>query len=361
LKRPALALVSLLLTALLLATLAACGSGNDDAEPDDTPTATPILPVATTPANGNDTNGVTPPLTTVELVELLQPSVVHIGSASGVGSGFIIDEDGHIVTNNHVIAGAAQVGAPIVVTLSDGRQFDAEVVGRDPAIDIAVLRIQGSGLPPPVRLGESSQLRVGQDVIAIGNALDLPGGATVTRGVVSALNRTISEQAVNIPDAIQTDASINPGNSGGPLVEYGGTVIGITTAVIRIGGVAEGIGLAVSTDLARPVIESLIETGQVDRGYLGIRTAPITMASQLDCGPVPSAGVIVASTEPASAATRVGLQPCDVITRLGEVDVRSIGDLFRALVIHGPGETVGLGYSRGGQQQSAEITLDARP
>jgi serine protease Do len=195
---------------------------------------------------------------------------------SGVGTGFIIDEEGHIVTNNHVISDQeGNAVKDITVTLDDGRQFDATVVGRDPPSDIAVLDIEADDIEP-VPLGSSADLKVGQDVVAMGNALNLPGGPTVTKGVVSALGRLIQEDAVSIPDAIQTDAAINPGNSGGPLVDADGKVVGITTAVIR--GNAEGIGLVIAIDTARPIVEELIESGQVDRGFLGVSIVQVTEA-----------------------------------------------------------------------------------
>jgi S1-C subfamily serine protease len=305
---------------------------------------------------------------TVELVDQLRPSVVHVLSEaqsfnafgqvvpqSGVGTGFIIDEEGHIVTNNHVISdGNGNAVDKITVTLADGRQFDATVVGRDPPTDVAVLGIDANNLEP-VALGESSGLKVGQDVIAMGNALNLPGGPTVTKGVISAVNRLIQEGSVSIPDAIQTDAAINPGNSGGPLVDSEGRVIGITTAVIR--GDAEGIGLAIAIDSAKPIIDELIANGKIDRGLLGITIVPITesLASQLDL-PV-DYGIGIQSVQNGGPADDAGLQEGDVIVGVEAEEIRTSGDLFKALSQYRQGDKVTVKYYHGSEQLEAEVTL----
>jgi S1-C subfamily serine protease len=304
----------------------------------------------------------------VELVKALTPSVVHVASEAasvdifgqlvpqrGVGTGFVIDSQGHIVTNNHVITVDGQNAAQrVTVTLSDGRQLRAEIIGRDAPTDLAVLRISVEELSP-VELGESAGLQVGQDVVAIGNALDLPGGPTVTRGVVSALNRVIQESNVSIPDAIQTDAAINPGNSGGPLLNMSGEVIGITTAVIR--GNAEGIGLAISIDSARPIIDELISSGRVDRGFLGVNIAPVNSGAAQSCGLRAESGIILTAVDDSAPAGEAGLRVCDVLTRLGNVDLNGTGDLFRALTEHRGGDTVEVEYTRDGDSETTEVTL----
>lgn len=293
-------------------------------------------------------------LTAVEIVKLLRPSVVHIQAGGAVGTGFIIDTEGHIVTNNHVITGGTDtVARDITVTLSDGREEAAEVVGRDPATDLAVLQIDAEDLDP-IDLGSSSDLEVGEDVLAMGHALNLPGGPTVTTGVVSALNRTIEEGDISIFDAIQTDASINPGNSGGPLVNMRGQVVGITTAVIR--GNAEGIGLAISIDSAKPIIDELITSGEVDRGVLGIRIADTSFAF-FQCGIDTFDGVLIADVTANTGAASAGLQPCDVITGVNGAEITTTGDLFRALTEHRAGETVEVTYERNGREDTAEVTL----
>ena len=306
--------------------------------------------------------------TTTELVELLRPSVVHIRSeaatlddfgqlvpSGGVGTGFIVDNDGHIVTNNHVISTSNGDAADnITITLDDGSQHDATIAGRDPPTDIAVLKIDADNLNPAT-LGDSSALQVGEDVIAIGNALDLPGGPTVTKGVVSALGRLIQESNVSIPDAIQTDAAINPGNSGGPLVNVDGEVVGITTAVIR--GNAEGIGLAISIDTAEPIVQELISEGRVNRGFLGVTIQEITpsLAQQFDLAV--DHGVGIRGVQPGGPADEAGLGQGDIIVRVGSSEIRTSGDLFAALTEHRAGDVIEVEYFHNGNRETTEVTL----
>jgi serine protease Do len=308
------------------------------------------------------------PLTTPEIVVLLRPSVVHVliegttfsvfGEAiptEGVGTGIIIDEEGHIVTNNHVVYIDSQTPAQtITVTLSDGRQFQASLVGGDSPTDLAVLKIDADNLTP-AKLGDTTQLEVGDDVVAIGQALDLPGGPTVTRGVVSAKDRLIQEDPYMIPGAIQTDAAINPGNSGGPLVNTYGEVVGITTQVIR--GTAEGIGFAISIDTAKPVIQELIDKGRVDRGYLGASLVNITPSIAEQFSLAVDSGVGIGSVQSGSPADRAGLKAGDVIVKAAGEDIANSGDLLRVLAEHRAGETVTIQYYRGTSLQEANVTL----
>ena len=364
LRRPLIVLALLVVIAVAILG-AACGdSGSSTSAPSPAPTAT-AEPSSTAPSGDSG-----PTLPTVDLVQRLRPSVVHIASEvaaadifgqlnpqQGVGTGFIIDGQGHIVTNNHVVTLDGDTPAQkITVTLADGRQFQAQIVGRDPPTDLAVLKIDATGLQP-APVGNSSSLQVGQDVVAIGNALDLAGGPTVTKGVVSALNRVIEESTVSIPDAIQTDASINPGNSGGPLVDMRGRVVGITTAVIR--GNAEGIGLAISIDSAKPVVDELIQNGKVARGFLGVNIAPLNSFTAARCviTRTDQKGLILTRVQSGSPASDAGLRQCDVVTKIADVDIGNTGDLFRALTQHRAGEKVSIEYQRGGQSKSGEITL----
>jgi serine protease Do len=355
------ALVSACVLVVFIGLVAACGS-------DSQPAATSSPTDGAQPTNSDNSAGSGNFKSTPELVELLRPSVVHIKSeaatldvfgqlvpSSGVGTGFIIDDQGHIVTNNHVISiDNNQPADNITVTLDDGSQLDATIVGRDPPTDLAVLKIDSDNLRA-VTLGDSAELKVGEDVVAIGNALDLPGGPTVTKGVVSALGRLIQEQNVSIPEAIQTDASINPGNSGGPLVNADGEVVGITTAVIR--GNAEGIGLAISIDSAEPIIDELIADGQVNRGFLGITIQEITpaLAQQFDLAV--DHGVGIREVQPGSPADSAGLEQGDIIVRLGDKEIRTSGDLFSALTEHRAGDVVEVEFYHNGEVQTAEITL----
>jgi len=311
------------------------------------------------------------------LVERLRPSVVHILTESasisvfgqpvpqqGVGTGIIVDSGGYIVTNNHVVVQPNTCDSPaqnITVTLSDGRRFPARIVGRDPLTDLAVLKIEASGLTSAI-LGDSEALQIGEDVVAIGNALNLPGGPTVTKGVVSAKDRTIQEDqcGVTIPGAIQTDAAINPGNSGGPLVNMRGEVVGITTAVIR-GGQAEGVGFAISTATARPIIEALMQQGRVERAFLGVALVDVTpqLARQFNL-PVEQ-GVVITQVVAGGPAARAGLRPNDVIVRIGGREVRNSGELLQALTQFRAGQTVQVEFYRNGSRQTADVTLGQRP
>ena len=337
---------------------AACTDGDGGGDASGTPSGT------SSPTASSMTQVTADPVieNAVELVEQLRPSVVHLRTPQGVGTGFIIDETGYIVTNNHVISSDnGQPAGEIDVTLSDGRTFDAEIIGRDARTDVAVLKIEAGGLVA-VPLGTSSSLRVGQEVLTMGNALNLVGGPTVTKGVVSAVNRLIDQAPVFIADAIQTDAAINPGNSGGPLVTADGKVVGITTAVLRgQGGIAEGIGLAVSIDLAKPVVDKLIEDGTVNRGLLGIFTAAVSRATENNCIIDASSGVLVTSVEAGTPAAIGGLEDCDVIVEIEDLGVDNITDLFRALLEHGPGETVDVSYIRDGEVEVIIVTLGESP
>jgi len=304
-------LLTLVLAASLL--LVGCNGSGDGASP----TAGPSTPTPTATATATAQPGAAD-RSAVDVVEELGPSVVHVLSEAatldvfgqvtptkGVGTGFVLDREGHIVTNNHVVTvDSGQPAQKITVTLSDGRQFQARIVGRDAPTDLAVLKIDGDSLTP-VKLGSSAGLQVGESVVAIGNALDLPGGPTVTQGVVSAKGRLIQENEVTIPDAIQTDASINPGNSGGPLVNMRGQVVGITTAVIR--GQAEGIGLAIAIDSAEPIVQELIDVGRVDRGFLGVSMVEITPSLAESFGLAVDHGIGLQTLEPGGPADDAGL------------------------------------------------------
>ncbi len=366
------ALMGLLLA--LVVTAAACGGGGGgEASPTATvPTTATATPVATATVAASATPVVSgAPLSTQEIVKRLRPSVVHIlteGASlnvfgetqptQGVGTGIIIDSQGHIVTNNHVVSlDTNQPAQRITVTLSDGRKLLANLVGGDEPTDLAVLQIAVEDVTPAV-LGDASRLEVGEEVVAIGHALNLPGGPTVTRGVVSAKDRLIQEDPYMIPGAIQTDAAINPGNSGGPLVNSAAEVVGITTQVIR--GSAEGLGFAISIDTAKPIIEELIATGRVERGVLGIRLINITaeIAEEFDL-PVES-GVGIDTIDPTGPAAQAGLRTGDIVVRIAGDDVNNSGDLIRILTEHKGGETVKVEYYRDSQRLEVDVTLGSQ-
>ena len=331
------------------------------------PTQTPVPFPSPLPAVVIPANEVSKTLTTVEVVKLLKPSVVHIANdqvvtgmfsqpmpRSGVGSGVVLDDKGRILTNNHVIQGAQSVTA----TLSDGRSYPASVVGTDPKTDLAVIQIEAVKLDP-ARLGDSKTLEVGEDVIAVGHALGLKGGPTVSKGVVSALGRTIEiDNQRSMVDLIQTDASINPGNSGGPLANSKGEVIGINTAIIQG---SNGIGFAINIDDAKIIVKQLIQNGIVNRGFIGISPFNVTdsIREQLDL-PV-AEGVIIARVIEGFAAESAGLQVEDVIVRLGGIEINNAGDLSKFLISHLPGETITVEFYRRGTLSTVDLTLGEMP
>jgi serine protease DegQ len=269
------------------------------------------------------------------------------------GSGVIVDaERGHVLTNNHVIQDATEIR----VSLRDGRSFKAELVGTDPATDIAVLKIKAEGLTA-VPTGNSDALLVGDYVVAIGNPFNL--GQTVTLGIVSALGRSgINPQGYE--DFIQTDASINPGNSGGALITLDGRLVGINTAIIAPnGGGNVGIGFAVPVNLALAVMKQLIEHGTVERGRLGVTIQDLTPDLAEAMGVDATGGAVVGSVEPGSAAARAGLRAGDVVVAIDGHALRGSADLRGRVGMHRPGDKVRLEIRRGKERQNMEVTLDA--
>jgi S1-C subfamily serine protease len=273
-----------------------------------------------------------------------------------VGTGVIIDDQGHIITNNHVVTLDSTVATHITITLSDGRTSAAQVVGTDPPTDLAVLKIDATNLTP-AKLGDVSQLQVGEQVVAIGYALDLPGGPTVTEGVVSAKGRVIQEDPYSISDAIQTDASINPGNSGGPLVDDLGEVVGIDTAVVAQ---AQNIGFAISIDLAKPLVQEIIQKGSVSRGFLGVSVVDVTPSLAATYSLPVEAGAGVAAVTSGSPADQAGLQVNDIIVQVGDVTINNSGDLLQALTQYQAGDKVTVVFYRGNQKQQVDVTLAQR-
>ena len=275
----------------------------------------------------------------------------------GAGTGIIITADGEVLTNAHVVADATT----IKVTLADNNQtHDATLLGSDPTADVAVIKIQGVSNLPTVKLGRSSGARVGDDVVAIGNALALPGGPTVTSGIVSAIDRAIDTQDGRLEHLIQTDAAINPGNSGGPLANAAGEVIGMNTAVA---GQAQNIGFAIAIDTVKPIAESLKAGKGVVRGvpFLGVATVTVTDAVRQRLGLDATKGAVVTEVTPGSAADSAGLQVGDVITKLGNDEIATSDDLGAAVRKHQPGEKVELTYQRGKDTKTTTVTLGSRP
>jgi S1-C subfamily serine protease len=313
--------------------------------------------------------GIGSELGTHELVAGVAPAVVSIVvetvsynwfwqavPQTGAGSGIIISSDGYIVTNNHVVEDANKV----TVTLSDGRTFDATVVGTDAQTDLAVVKIDASNLAYLHFLSDSlEQLSVLDPVVAVGNALALPGGPTWTTGVVSNLGRSIQEETgVVLDDIIQTDAAINAGNSGGPLLDAAGQVIGINVAIASN---AENIGFAISTDTAIPVVQSLITEGKVVRPWLGVSVATVTPTIQQYYHLSVGAGALITSVSSGSPADKAGLRAGDVITKMDEEDISTAAELTAAISSHQIGDQIEIVYYRVNVQQVANAKLEQSP
>lgn len=272
---------------------------------------------------------------------------------SSLGSAVIMSPEGYLLTNNHVVSGADQ----IVVALKDGRETLARLIGSDPETDLAVLKIDLQNLPA-MTLGRSDQINIGDVTLAIGNPFGV--GQTVTMGIISATGR--NQLGLNTyEDFIQTDAAINPGNSGGALVDAHGNLIGINTAIFSKSGGSQGIGFAIPVKLAREVMKAIIEEGQVIRGWLGIEVQPLTPELAESFGLQGRAGILVAGIYRGGPAQKAGLQPGDLILRIGEeaaVDGRrSMNQVARTL----PGEKVTITVLRGGETLELTAEIGVRP
>ncbi len=280
--------------------------------------------------------------------------------ASSLGSGFIISADGYVVTNNHVIAPGAR-GATvdeITVTLANRREYKARVVGRDTASDLAVLKIEASGLPF-VRLGNSDQVRVGDWVVSIGNPFGL--GGTVTAGIVSAINR-VTGQAGAYDRYIQTDAAINQGNSGGPLFDLQGNVVGINTLIFSPTGGNIGLGFSIPAEQARPVIDSLRSRGAPpDRGYLGVVLQPIDEGVASALGLPRDRGELIRRVEPNEAAARAGIQTGDVVVRVAGRDVTPQESLSYIVARQPVGARIPVELIRDGRRLTVTAVVGRRP
>jgi len=279
---------------------------------------------------------------------LLEPVPVR-----GVGSGFIVNEEGHVITNYHVIAG----GEILKVITPDGEIREASVLGGDPRFDIAVLDITGSGFKP-VRLGDSDNLKVGQIVIAVGYPLGLIGEPTVTIGVISALNRTIKAPNVTLENVIQTDAAINPGNSGGPLATVKGEVIGVNTAIIPF---AQGIGFAIPINTAIRIYKDIMEYGRVILPWLGVYVATVNKPLAKYYGLQISHGALVVKVVPYSPAYKAGLRPGDIVVKIDNSDIKSAEDLSAAIRQKRIGDIIELEFWRGRTSYKVKIELEPPP
>ncbi|MFQ5861073.1 MAG: S1C family serine protease [Dehalococcoidia bacterium] len=333
--------------------------------PRSTPTPTPP-PTTATPSSPV---GQLPSL--ADIVERVEPAVVQVVAEvlvgrdffgnpifrPATGSGVIFDPRGYILTNNHVVEGSRSIS----VTLADGRTLDATLVGRDDLTDLAVLELSDGELPT-APLGDSTILRVGDWVIAIGHALALGGEPTVTLGVVSAKGRSIPvDGGITLNNLIQTDATINPGNSGGPLLNLAGEVIGINTAKIS-GGNFEGIGFAVATEIAIPVSQQILAHGRVPWPWFGIILEDVTVDLAMEMGLEVNRGILIRQVVQGSPAWRAGLQVGDVMLALDGQEVARFSDLQRLLLReYQPGDEAVVTVNRAGREQDFTIVFAERP
>ncbi len=342
-------------TALLIGGMAGYG-GARLAQPN--PVAAPVpAPAAPLPSSAPPPP---PPVragSAVEVARQLVPSTVMIKVGSATGSGFVLDRSGHVMTNNHVVAKAA-TGDPLTVVFSDGRRIKARLVGRSPSYDLAVIKVAASTGLQPVRIGDSDRIRVGEQVIAVGSPLGLPG--TVTQGIVSAVNRPLvvdESRTADAPsayiDGIQTDAPINPGNSGGPLVDATARVIGVNSAILTVGsplGQAGNIGLgfAIPSNQAQVIGKMLIDKGRATYPVIGagVRNA--------------RSGVELTSLEDGGPARRAGLRTGDVVRGVDGALVTRTEELIVLIRARRPGDAVQLSYTRGSVRRTARVVLEGK-
>ncbi|HEV7746475.1 MAG TPA: Do family serine endopeptidase [Pyrinomonadaceae bacterium] len=366
---------------LLLILLAACNRGN------------PALRLASTSDpginnapinNGPPNTAAGPPVSYADIVSRVSPAVITVHSEmrvrapqqypfmddpmfrqffgdrmpqqmpeqhrSGLGSGVIISTDGYILTNHHVVDGAEQ----IKVDLNDNRTIDAKVVGSDPLSDLAVLKVDATNLPV-LALGDSDKVRVGDVVLAIGNPLGI--GQTVTMGIISAKGRQTGLSSGNFEDFLQTDAPINQGNSGGALVSTSSELIGINSQILSPSGGSIGIGFAIPSNMARTVTDTLVKTGKVRRGQLGIAVVKAGTEPAEKLGVKETRGVVVAEIRPGSAADKAGLKAGDVITSFNGVDVNDPNVFRNQVAATAPGTEVTFNILRDGREQAIRATL----
>jgi S1-C subfamily serine protease len=338
---------------------------DDDDAPTSTSVSAPDRPstVLAQPGNvGQILDKIEPAVVSISTRGFAQDDFTSLIPRAGAGTGVILTPEGDVLTNAHVIADAAAI--EVKLTTSD-RTYRATLLGSDPAADVALIRLQGVSNLPTATLGRSADVRVGDQVVAIGNALALPGGPTVTTGIVSALDRTIGSGRNRLEHLIQTDAAINPGNSGGPLVNVNAEVIGINTAVLQGNGQgeAQNIGFAIASDTIRPMLEDLRQLGGRVRvpAYLGVSTITLNDSTRDRLGGVPGTGAYVSSVSPATPAEAAGLRPGDVITTVGGAKVASSDELGTAIRRHKPGDSVEVRWQRAGAERSATVTLAQTP
>jgi len=350
-------LLGALAVGVVVAALAVTGALPDKVE---RTTTTATTPQPTSPAAPR-----TAPTSVADIYARVSNSVVFVSARGGggqlsfegqgggraaSGSGFVIDRAGHIVTNDHVVEDADRYAVRFG---ENGDPIPAKLVGKDPSSDLAVLKIDPSEVkegPKPLELASSSSLRPGDAAIAIGSPFGLSG--TVTTGIVSALGREIeAPNGFSIPGAVQTDAAINPGNSGGPLLDSAGRVIGVNSQIASQSGANSGVGFAVPSDTVKNVVPKLIKDGKIERAYLGVSSAEDP----------DNPGAVVGQVNPGAPASKAGIRPDDVITKIDGKAIRSPSELSLTVLTKAPGDKVQVELKRGGDTKTVTVTLANRP
>ncbi len=378
-----MAIASIALLAVMVLGSAGCADVAEKGADTGSSTTTSVSGVTSTSGSTGTTAGGAADLQVspaVGVAENVGPSVVNVGvkgSVPGVfgtqdysaeGSGVIMSSDGMIVTNNHVVSqesgGSQFLADEIIVTLETGEKLPATVVGTDPITDLAVLKVDKSGLPAAHFIDDFSQVRIGQYAIAIGSPLGLEN--SVTLGIVSGVQRELEVapgvQQFSLVDLVQTDAAISPGNSGGALVDAQGNVIGINVAYLPPGQTgAQNVGFAIPADLVVDVANQIIDTGRAHHAYLGIQNVSVTEELQIRFNLTRSSGVLVAGTDPGTPAAEAGLKQGDIIIEFDGQKVEGDSDLFSILRRKKPGDVVSVTIDRAGQESTLQVTLGERP
>ena len=273
----------------------------------------------------------------------------------GIGSGVIVSRDGYVLTNNHVV----EEMDDLTVTLSDKREFSAKIVGTDPPSDIAIIKLDNAKDLPVAYLGDSEKLRIGEMVVAVGSPYGLP--ETVTSGIVSARGRSTSGSINQYENFIQTDAAINPGNSGGALTDLNGAVVGINTAIVSRTGGSQGIGFAIPINMAKEIMDILVEEGRVSRGWLGVSIQNIEGEMALSLGMEPESGVLVGDVFENTPAESAGIKAGDVITEVNGEKVSNTTELMNRVAMIKPGTEATFRILRNGRKKTFDIVLNERP